>query len=68
MNSPSKKINTLPAESYDLLMNELELKIAKLLKVKDENNGSILMNLRDHLIEVYHKIGISLLKKFSVYD
>jgi hypothetical protein len=48
-------------------MNELELSITKIMELKEES-GSILMELRDHLIEVYSKIGIGLLKRHSVYE
>lgn len=48
-------------------MNDLELSIAKLLEIKDDKNG-ILMELRDHLIEIYTKIGVGLLKRHLQYE
>lgn len=49
------------------MMNELELSITKLMELKEES-GSILIELRDHLIEIYQKIGIGLLKRHVSYD
>jgi hypothetical protein len=49
------------------MMNELELAIAKLMELKDES-GSVVMELRDHLIEIYNRIGVSLLKRHLMYD
>jgi hypothetical protein len=50
------------------MMNELELAIAKLLELKDGMGGSVLMQLRDHLIEVYSRVGVHLLKRHLTYD
>jgi hypothetical protein len=44
------------------MMNELELNITKLMELK-EDSGSVLMELRDHLIEVYSRVGVGLLKR-----
>ena len=44
------------------IMNDLELSVAKFLEIKDEKNG-ILMELRDHLIEIYSKLGVGLMKR-----
>lgn len=46
-------------------MSELELAITKglMLEMKDESGSSILVDLRDHLIEVYQKLGVGLLKR-----
>ena len=54
-------------------MSELEISITKLLmEIKDEgkgtNSGGLLMELRDHLIELYNKIGVGLLKRHMHYD
>ena len=49
------------------MMNELELAITKLMELKEES-GSIVMELRDHLIEVYSRIGVGLLKRHLTYD
>ena len=43
-------------------MSELELAITKLIEVKDDS-GSLLSELRDHMIEIYQKVGLGLLKR-----
>lgn len=49
-------------------MGELELAITKLMLELKDDSGSILCELRDHLIDVYQKIGVGLLKRQLVYD
>lgn len=49
------------------MMSELELNIAKLMEHK-EDSGSMLNELRDHLIELYQKVGIGLLKRHLIFD
>lgn len=48
-------------------MSDLELTVAKLLEVKDEKGG-VLSELRDHLIEIYTKVGVGLLKRHLNYE
>jgi len=48
-------------------MNELELSITKLMELK-EDSGSVLMEMRDHLIELYSRIGVGLLKRHIFYE
>jgi hypothetical protein len=61
------------------MINDLELSIAKILEIKDDKkivNGvnssggasHLLIELRDHLIEVYNKIGVGLLKRHLYYE
>ena len=50
-------------------MSELELSISKLvIDLKDESANGLLGSMRDHLIEVYQKVGYSLLKRQLYYD
>ena len=49
-------------------MSELELAISKLLIDLKDDQSSMLGSLRDHLIEVYQKIGYGLLKRQLYYD
>ena len=49
------------------MMSELELQISRLMEIKDES-GSVNGDLRDHLIELYQKVGVGLLKRQIVYD
>jgi hypothetical protein len=50
------------------MMSELELSISKLVvEMKDDNQG-MMGAMRDHLIEVYQKVGYSLLKRQIYYD
>ena len=50
-------------------MSELELSISKLvIDLKDDSNSGLLGSIRDHLIEVYQKIGFGLLKRQLYYD
>lgn len=65
--SINKKTNMFSLAQTGEMMNDLELAIAKLMELKDES-GSIVMELRDHLIEVYNRIGVSLLKRHLMYD
>jgi len=45
-------------------MNNLELSISKLvIDLKDESGTCLLGSMRDHLIEIYQKIGFGLLKR-----
>lgn len=37
------------------------------MEIKDEKGG-IYIELRDHLIDVYLKVGVSLLKKHQMYE
>lgn len=48
-------------------MSHLELSIAKLMELKDEKGGA-LIELRDHLIDLYNKVGVVLLKRHVVYE
>jgi len=66
-NPAHKKTNMFSHAQTGELMSELELKIAKLMELKEES-GSMLMEMRDHLIEVYTKVGIGLLKRHLFYD
>jgi hypothetical protein len=54
------------------MMSELELNISKLVvevKEKDgEGTTQMLVALRDHMIEVYQRVGFSLLKRQLYYD
>lgn len=50
------------------MMSELELAITKLMLDFKDDSGSILADLRDHIIEVYQKVGFGLLKRQLVYD
>lgn len=49
------------------LISDLEMQIAKLMDLKDEKGG-ILSELRDHMIEIYSKIGVGLLKRHLNYE
>ena len=49
------------------MTHELETEISNLLDLKDDN-GSSVVELRDHLMEVYSKLCIPLLKKQQVYE
>jgi hypothetical protein len=49
------------------MMSELELSITKIMELKEES-GSILMELRDHLIELYSRVGMGLLKRHIVFE
>ena len=49
------------------LIHELENDVAKLLDLKEENCSSV-TELRDHLMEVYQKVGCNLLKKHQSYE
>lgn len=50
-------------------MSDLELSISKLvIDLKDESGTGLLGSMRDHLIEVYQKIGFGLLKRQLYYD
>ena len=49
------------------LISELELAVTKMIEFKDENN-TYRGELRDHLIEVYQKVGVGLLKRQIAYD
>lgn len=51
-------------------MSDLEISITKLLDIKEDPSTSAadMMSLRDHLIEVYSRVGVSLLKRQQVYD
>jgi len=44
-------------------MSDLELAISKLLIELKDDQSSMLSGLRDHLIEVYQKVGYGLLKR-----
>jgi hypothetical protein len=48
-------------------MSELELQIMKLLEIKDDS-GSVASDLRDHLTELYQKMGVGLLQKLLAFD
>jgi hypothetical protein len=50
------------------MMSDLELSISKLMIDLKDDSGSILIDLRDHMLEVYQKVGVSLLKRHFVYD
>jgi hypothetical protein len=46
------------------MMSDLELSISKLvIDLKDDSVSGLLGAMRDHLIEVYQKIGLGLLKR-----
>jgi hypothetical protein len=46
------------------MMSDLELSISKLvIDLKDDSGSGLLGSMRDHLIEVYQKIGFGLLKR-----
>lgn len=49
------------------VISDLELSVAKLLEIKDEKGG-VLSELRDHLIEIYNKVGVGLLKRHLYYE
>ena len=54
-------------------ISDLELSITKLLDIKDDKSGNsnsnhMIMELRDHLIEIYNKVGVGLLKKHVHYQ
>ena len=49
------------------MISELELAVTKMIEFKDENN-TYLGELRDHLIEVYQKVGVGLLKRQMAYN
>lgn len=44
-------------------MSDLELSIAKLYELRDDDPGSSLNDLRDLLIDVFTKCGVGLLKR-----
>ena len=48
-------------------MSNLELGIAKLVEIKDDKGGA-LIEIRDHLIDLYNKMGLTLLKRHIVYE
>eukprot|EP00347_Sterkiella_histriomuscorum_P017052 403350844 len=54
------------------MMSDLELAITKLMDIKEEQSMSgsstDLIMMRDHLIEIYQRIGVGLLKRQQVYD
>ena len=52
------------------MMSELEHSITRGLMSADlkDESGSVLGDMRDHLIEVYQRIGLGLLKRQLVYD
>lgn len=55
------------------MMSDLELSITKLMDIKEDttssgSGSSDLIMIRDHLIEVYQRIGVGLLKRQQVYD
>ena len=43
-------------------MSDLEISITKMMDLKDEKGG-VFIELRDHLIEIYSRIGVGLLKR-----
>lgn len=43
-------------------MSELELSITKIMEIKDESSG-VMTELRDHMIDLYSKIGVGLLRR-----
>ena len=55
----------MPGKKQNLadLMSDLELSISKLVIDLKEDSG-----LRDHLIEIYQKVGFGLLKRQFQYD
>ena len=50
------------------MMSDLELSVTKFLEIKDDEAHIELLSLRDHLLEVYQKIGVGLLKRHQTYD
>ena len=65
----SKKQSSIFTQSHiGEMMSELELSISKLVvEMKDDNQG-MMGAMRDHIIEVYQKVGYSLLKRQIYYD
>jgi hypothetical protein len=60
----SKKQNIFAQSHLGEMMSDLELSISKLvIDLKDESGSGLLGSMRDHLIEVYQKIGFGLLKR-----
>jgi len=45
------------------MISELELSITRLLMDLKDDSGSVLGDLRDHLIELFQRVGVSLLKR-----
>lgn len=66
-NPANRKSSFFNAAKMAEMMNELELNVTKLMELKEES-GSVLVELRNHLIEIYQKVGIGLLKRHMTYD
>lgn len=50
-------------------MNDLEHSITKLMEIKDDTcSSTLLYELRDHLIDLFHRVGVGLLKRQQMYD
>ena len=67
--SPARSANasTFSLAHINELMSDLEMTITKLMfDLKDD--GSILAELRDHIVDVYQKVGVGLLKRHIVYE
>ena len=64
--NPGKK-NIFSQAQIGEMMNELEIQITKLLEIKDES-GSAMGDMRDHLIDIYQRMGVGLLKRHQVYE
>ena len=62
-----KKSSHFSQSQMGEIMTDLELSIAKLQDVKDEKGG-VLSELRDHLIEIYNKVGVGLLRRHLYYE
>ena len=45
------------------MMSDLELAITKFLDLKDEEAQADLLSLRDHLLDLYSRVGVGLLKR-----
>ena len=50
------------------MMSDLELSVTKFLDIKDDESHIELLSLRDHMLEVYQKVGVGLLKRHQTYD
>ena len=60
----TKKQSMFAQSHLGEMMSDLELSISKLIiDLKDESGSGLLGSMRDHLIEVYQKIGFGLLKR-----
>ena len=66
-NQNNKKSNAFTQSQISEMMSDLELSITRLMEIKEDQSQE-LVTLRDHFIEVYQKIGVTLLKRQQIYE